>query len=153
MKKAFLIVLFSAEILTACAQTKCKIKKAYVFYTVSIPGVQMVDDNGNPVPPLAQIERFIYIESKGSKAPEIETVYYDTSRFTMTVTKIEGSSITVGEKFGNIQSITIRAAKNFSLWKIELYQTEDKIPVARGCKNILLKTKSAGKGCIYKIAG
>lgn len=71
----------------------------------------------------------------------------------MTVTKIEGSSITVGEKFGNIQSITIRAAKNFSLWKIELYRAEDKIPVATGCKNILLKTKSAGKGCIYKIAG
>lgn len=153
MKKAFLVAMFSPAILTACAQTKCNIKKAYAFYTVSMPGVQMVDENGNPVPPVAQIERFIYVESKGPKAPEIETVYYDTGRFTMAVTKVEGSSISVGEKFGNIPPITIRAAKSFSLWKIELYPAEDKIQVATGCKNILLKTKSAGKGCTYKIAG
>lgn len=151
MKKAFFVVLFSAEILTACAQTKCNIKKAYAFYTVSMPGVQMVDENGNPVPPLPVIERFIYLEWKGSKKPEIETVYYDASRFTMAVTKIEGSSISVGEKFGNIQPITIRAAKNYSLWKIEAYPVEGKISIATDCKNILLKIRSAGKICTYKI--
>ncbi len=151
MKKALLSTLLLTFFLVSNAQVKCNIKKAYAFYTVNMPGVQMVDENGNPVPPVAQIERFIYIESKGLKAPEIETVYYDTGRFTMAVTKIEGSSISVGEKFGNIQPITIRAAKNFSLWKIELYPAEDKTQVATGCKNILLKTKSAGKSCTYKI--
>lgn len=67
MKKVFLIVMFSAEILTACAKTKCNIKKAYAFYTVSMPGLQMVDENDNAVPPVHPIERFICIESKGGQ--------------------------------------------------------------------------------------
>lgn len=151
MKKALLSTLLLTFFLVSNAQAKCNIKKAYAFYTVNMPGVQMVDENGNPVTPVPQIERFIYIESKGLKAPEIETVYYGTGRFSMAITKIEGSRISVGEKFGNIQPITIRAAKNYSLWKIDVSPVEDKISVATDCKNILLKIRSAGKICIYKI--
>ena len=151
MKKAFLIATLSAGILSSFAQTKCNIKKAYAFYTVNMPGVQMVDENGNPVTPVPQIERFIYLEWKGVKAPEIENVYYNTSNFTMSLTKVEGNSISVGEKWGNNQPRTIKSSIGYSLWKIEVSPVEDKIPVAIDCKNILLKIKSAGKSCAYKI--
>ena len=151
MKKAFLIVMLSAGILSSFAQTKCNIKKAYAYYTVNMPGVQMVDEKGNPVPPIPQIERFIYLEWKGSKKPEIETVYYDTASLTIVLTKVEGSSVSVGEKWGNNQPFIIKSSKGYSLWKIEAYPVEGKIPVATDCKNILLKIKSARKSCAYKI--
>jgi hypothetical protein len=152
MKKVFLFAIFLAGILATSGQARCNIKKVYAFYTVNMPGVQMVDENGNPVQALPQIERFIYLEWKGSTAPQIETVYYNRSRFTMALTKVEGSSISVGDKFGNNKPITIRAAKNYSLWKIDLQQENDKVPEATDCKNILLKIKSSGKICTYKIA-
>ena len=151
MKKSLLSILILAFVHVTYAQTKCNIKKAYAFYTVNMPGVQMVDENGNPVTPVPQIERFIYLEWKGVKAPEIENVYYNTSNFTMSLTKVEGSSISVGEKWGNNQPKTIKSSIGYSLWKIEVSPMEDKIPVAIDCKNILLKIKSAGKSCAYKI--
>ena len=151
MKKALLSILLLTFFFVSFAQVKCNIKKAYAYYTVNVPGVQMVDENGNPVPPVPQIERFIYLEWKGSKKPEIETVYYDTSSLTMALTKVEGSSVSVGEKWANNQPFTIKSAKGYSLWKIEAYPVEGEKSVATDCKNILLKIKSAGKSCAYKI--
>ena len=52
-------------------------KKAYAFYTVSIPGVQMADENGNPVPPKPICGTVYLFEWSGSKNPEIETVLYN----------------------------------------------------------------------------
>ena len=61
MKILFLSAILMVVPLSLAAQTKCNIKKAYAFYTVSMPGMQMADENGNPIPPKPNIDRLLYI--------------------------------------------------------------------------------------------
>ena len=67
----FTVILFAIG-LTAFGQNNCNIKRGYAFYTISMPGMIMRDDNGNEVPAIPNEERCIYLECKGTKMPLIE---------------------------------------------------------------------------------
>lgn len=138
--------------LTSCAQTNCHIKKAYAFYTVSMPGVQMADENGNPVPPKPYVERFIYIEWSGSKNPEIETVLYNNNTMAVTLAAVEGTSVTPGDDTGNNKGYKITSKKCNSLWKLQLQPLSGNEMPEQNCNNIIIKIKGADKGCEFKLS-
>lgn len=139
-------------VFTACAQGTCNVKKAYAFYTVSTPGVQMTDDNGNPIPPKATIQRFIYIEWCGVKQPDIEKVLYNNMALEATMTAVEGNTVIPGENTANNSDFKITAKKCNSLWKIELQPSAGNPMPEQGSKNIIIKSREAGKTCEFKIA-
>lgn len=152
MKNIFLFVIMSGAVLTSCAQTKCHLKKAYAFYTVSIPGVQMADENGNPVPPKPYMERFIYIEWSGSKNPEIETVLYNSKPMAVTLAAVDGTSVSPGEDTGNNKDYKITSKKCNNLWKLQLQPPSGNEMPAQNCNNIVIKIKGGDIACEFKLA-
>lgn len=151
MRKLFLAILFLPLILSSCAQTRCGTKKVYAYYTSTLPGTQMVDDNGNPVPPKPNITRFIYVESDERKVPEIDSVLYDNISLPASINRVEGNSTVVGNRFQDNEELTITAKKGYALWKIDLMSSPSGKPVPVDCKNILLRIKIDGKTCVFKI--
>ena len=153
MKKTYFTCLLIAAVFSSCAQVKCSINKAYAYFTVSIPGAQMVDEKGNPVPPIPQVERFIYLEGKGVNKPVIESVYYNNTMFTVVLTKVEGNNISAGKRTEDGKEVTIKARNGNALWKLELQPSADKPQDPSAAKNISIRLKTAGKLCTYKISG
>ena len=152
MKALLFSILLLPVILTSCAQTRCAaVKKAYAYYTVTVPGMQMVDENGNPVPPKPDIARFIYLECSEAKLPEIDSVLYNGIPVIVSMSRVEADTVIAGNKFENNQALVIAAKKGNTLYKIALYAATDESPVNADCKNILLKIKIAGKNCEFKI--
>jgi len=153
MKKTFFTGILIAVVFSSGAQVKCSINRAYAYFTVSIPGAQMVDEKGNPVPPVPQVERFIYVEGKGVNKPLVESVSYNNNRFTGVLTKVEGNTISAGKKSVDEKEVIIKARNGNTLWKLELQPVSDKPQDPSACRNILIKLKTAGKICSYKVPG
>ena len=151
MKAIFISMCLTVAVFLCQAQTGCNVKKAFAFYTVSVPGIQMVDENGNAIPPKADIARFIYIESFGKAKPEIKTVLYNNKNLPATVTAVKEKTVIPGGDLGNNKDFKIIANKSNSLWKIELQQEEDNSMPGQDCKNIIIKTKIKGKTCSFKL--
>lgn len=150
MKVLFLHILLLMCFSVSFGQVSCNIKKAYAFYNVSMPGVQMVDENGNPVTPRPNITRFIYIEYSGSKMPEVKSVLYNGVMLDYTVIKIKEKSVSIGDKKLNPDN-AIKAKKGNSFLQINLQPFEGKIMPDADCKNIMIKSKLAGKLCKYYV--
>ncbi len=151
MKKIVLAISFLAILFTSCGQNNCTIKRGYAFYTVSMPGMIMRDDNGNEVAPIPSVQRFIYIECSGTKMPLIETVLYDNIPLKTTITSAIGSTITVGKNFQHGEDYKLTAARGNQFWKIDLYAVADKPFDKRQNKNIIIKTKEKSKLCKFYI--
>jgi hypothetical protein len=150
MKNIFISLFLLVPVLIAGAQTTCNIKKAYAFYTVSMPGMQMADENGNPIDPKPDIRRFIYIEWSGIKDPQIETVLYNNKPLPATITPVKGNTVIPGDNYGNNKDYKISSKKGNSLWRIELQPEADNSTPGQGCKNIIIKTKGT-KVCSFKL--
>ncbi len=149
MKNIFIAALLAVSVLNVSAQKNCSIKTAYAFYTASMPGMAMADENGNTIPPKPIINRFIYIQWVGVSKPQINTVMYNNKVLIATLSKVEGNSIIPGGDIENNRNFKIGTKKGTSLWKIELQPPgEDPMP-AQDCKNIIIKTK--GKSCSVKL--
>lgn len=151
MKHIVIFLFLTASTLTACAQSKCNIKKAYAFYSVSTPGMQMSDDNGNPIPPKATVTRFIYFEWSGAKNPEIESVLYDNKALQINLTAVEGDTAILGADFSNNPDFKVVSKKCNSLWKIDLQPSGDNPVPERNSKKIIIKTKGSTNACVFKI--
>ena len=134
------------------AQTSCNIKKAYAFYTVSVPGAQMSDDNGNPIPPKVDIARFIYIEWGGTVRPQIKTVLYNNRALAATLIAVKGRAVVPGSELSENNNFKITCKKGNSLWKIELQPQGDNSMPEQDCKNIIIKTNVNGKTCSFKLS-
>jgi hypothetical protein len=146
MKKILLIIMGSAAIVSTDAQDKCGIKKAYAFYTVSMPGVQMTDGKGNPVEAIPFTDHFIYIECKGTTKPVIESVVFNNKLTLQAVVKmVEGKKLSAGKR--NDKDYMITAKKGNTLWKLEILPPKDKPVVIQNAKDITIK----GKGCDYHL--
>lgn len=152
MKKIFIILFFITTVLNSFAQSDCNIKKAYAFYTVSVPGMQMSDDNGNPIPPQITVNRFIYIEWSGAKDPEIETVLYNNMALSANLTAVEADSVVLGSNFSNNPDFKVVSKKCNSLWKIDLRPLKGDPMPDQNCKNIIIKTKGTGNACSFNLA-
>jgi hypothetical protein len=150
MKIFFLHIFFLAGLSVSSAQSGCTIKKAYAYYNVSMPGAQMADENGNPIPPKPIITRIIYVEYSGSKIPDIKSVLYNNIPLDYTVIKINAKTVSIGYKNLNPGNI-IKAKKGNSLLQIDLQPFEGKTMPDVNCKSITLKTKVAGKICTFNI--
>ena len=151
MKNILLGILFSACFLSVCAQSTGHLKKAYAYYTVSFPGMQMVDENGNPITPKPSIGRIIYFEWSGVKKPAIEAVLYNKQVLIATLIPVEGKTVVPGSDFSknNVSKITVN--KQNSLWKIELQPKEGYIMPDQDCKNIIIKIKESKNTFSYKL--
>ena len=151
MKNIYTTLLLLTIVLPSFGQNKCNIKKAYAFYTVSLPGAQMVDENGNPIPPKPQIDRFIYFEWIGNGKPNIEMVSYNNKALSATLVAVKGRSAVPGSEFSKNNKFKIVASKNNSLWKIELQPQEGNSMPEQDCRNIIIKTRVKGKDCTLKL--
>jgi hypothetical protein len=148
MKTLFVYCLLLTGASYSCAQKPCPVMKAYAYYNVSMPGMQMVDENGNPIPVLPMFTRFIYVEYIGSKMPEIKAVLYNNEALSFTITGIKEKTITIGDKNLNPNN-TITAKKGSSFFKIDLYPQDGKTMADTDYKNIIIKYKAAGKICSF----
>ena len=142
----FLLTGFSVSF----AQVNCNVKKAYAFYNVSMPGAQMVDENGNPIRPRANITRFIYVEYSGSKMPDIKAVLYNGVLLDFSVVSVKEKTVSIGDKELN-PGMTITAKKGNALLQINLQPFEGKTMPDADCKNIVIKSKLAGKLCKFYV--
>ena len=150
MKKLLFLFLLSNCVTISFAQTTCSIKRAYAFFTVNMPGMIMKDDKGNDVAPTPAVERFIYVECSGTKAPVIEKVLYNSLPLITTVTRAESSVIAVSKRFEDGQDYKLTPAKGYTLWKVELQPVNDQAPVKQGCRNIIIKSKKIMLFIIFK---
>lgn len=132
------------------AQNSCNIKKAYAFYHVSMPGTQMVDENGNPIPPKANITRFIYVEYSGTKMPVINTVLYNNTPLSFSAVSVKAKTVSVGDKKLNPNN-SITAKKGNSFLKIDLQPAEGKTMPDTDCKSIIIKSKIGSKLCKFYV--
>jgi len=150
MKILFLHIFLLMGFSVSYAQSNCTVKKAYAYYNVSSPGVQMADENGNPIPPKPNITRFIYIEYSGSKPPEIRAVMYNNTALNYTVVRVKEKTVSVGDKELNPEN-TITAKRGNSFLQIDLQPFEGKTMPEVNCKKITIKSRAAGKICTLNI--
>lgn len=133
------------------AQATCNIKKAYAFFTVSVPGVQMADENGNPIPPKPNITRFIYVEAVGGIKPPVTDVLYNNNELAATITAVKEKAIIAGSELSENNNFTITAKKGNCLWKIDVVPKAGEAMPGIDCKNIIIRLKVKGKTCLIKI--
>lgn len=150
MKKIFLPIILLTCVSVSFAQSYCTIKKAQAFFNVSMPGVQMADENGNPVPPKPNITRFIYAEYSGSKMPDIKTVVYNGKALSFTIVSLKEKIVSVGDPKIS-PNYKLSAKKGNSILKIGLQAEEGKTMPETDCKNIIIKSRVAGKICRFYI--
>ena len=151
MKKIFLAAIFLCIGLSSIAQTNCSIKKAFAFYTVTVAGTAMADENGNTINPEPTINRFIYIVCSGTKRPKIENVTYDKKPYSTVISAVSGSSVIPGSDIENNKEQKISTNKNNRIWKIEIQSFADNKTISSDCKNIIIKLKGADKTCTFKL--
>ena len=150
MKALIISVLFLTTSHYCVAQNYCSIKKASAWYNVSMPGIQMVDENGNPVNPKPNITRFIYVEYSSLKLPEIKSVTYNGVELSFTATSIKEKTAWAGDKTINPNN-SITAKKGNSLLRINLQPADGKAMPDTGCKTIVIKSKVSGKLCRFYV--
>lgn len=149
--KIFLLSLFLVSGVSASiAQGNCTVKKAYAYYNASMPGTQMMDENGNKIDPKPIITRFIYVEYSGTKAPEIRSVTYNNTALDYKVVIIKEKTVFAGDKEFNPKN-SITAKKGNSFLKIDLQPFEGKTMPDINCKSIVIKSTVAGKTCTLKL--
>jgi len=151
MKKIFFAAFSLCIVLASCAQTKCAVKKAYAFYTVTIAGAAIADENGNVIPPTPLITRFIYLECTGKKEPLIEKIMYDETSYKANINSVAGQVVVPGEN--NIENAehTIRIKKSNSLWIVELQPADENTKAKEGVSAINISLKNGDKVCNYSI--
>jgi len=151
MKKISLLLVFSFLLLAACAQTNCSVKKARAFYTVTLPGMAIQDENGNTINPVPVIDRFIYIEWGGSKKPEVVNVQYGATVYSAGVTAVEGNIVVPGGDYGDNKKHTISANKRNKLWKLIIDPPGESKNEKQDCKNIVIRLRGKGNVCEIKL--
>jgi hypothetical protein len=152
MKILFLHILLLTGFSVSFAQVSCNIKKAYAFYSVSMPGAQMADENGNPITPKANITRFVYVEYSGTKMPDIKSVLYNGISLDFSVLRVKEKSVHIGDKKLNPGN-TITAKRGNSFVQVTLQPFEGNAMPDADCKNIIIKSKLAGKLCKFYLTG
>jgi hypothetical protein len=151
MKALIISLLFLTATPYCFAQSCGTLKKGYAYYNVSLPGMQMVDENGNAVNPKANITRFIYIEYSGTKMPDIKTVLYNNAELQFSVTPVTAKTVLVGDKKLNPNN-RITTKKGNSFLKIDLQPADGKAMPDTGCKSITIKSKASGKLCSFIVS-
>ena len=131
MKKSGIILLLTSFLfVNAFAQNAPRIQRAYAYFSMNMPGMIMQDEKGNPVDPIIAIDRIIYVESQGTKMPEIRSVSYNKVEYKVVVTKVNERIVNVGKRADNGKEIILSAKRGNSFWKLDLQLAKetDKAP-------------------------
>jgi hypothetical protein len=150
MKLLLLHIILLAGFSASFAQSNCTVKRAHAYYNVSMPGAQMADENGNPIPPRANITRFIYVEYSGTKMPDIKSVIYNGVSLDFSVLSVKEKTVSIGDRKLN-PGKTITTKKGNSFLQINLQPFEGKTMPDADCKNIVINSKLAGKLCKFYV--
>jgi hypothetical protein len=119
-------------------------QKGYAFFKKSMPGNIQVDEKGNEVNPAIDTVRFIFIESKGSLPPTIDSVIYRNKIFSTSIIPVNQLQVEVGQEKISGENIILKPARGNTLWRILLTST-DKNPSVAGKAVIKLKGKKNGR--------
>lgn len=147
MKILIQTLFFLSICLAAGAQSDCSVKKAYAFYTVTTPGMAMMDENGNTISPPPTISRFIYLEWTGGEDPKVENVFYDEKQYTADISAIEGNSVIPGDGGENNEQYTVTINKCNRLWKIDIVPSPDPKTDKIESEKIVIRLKIKDKLC------
>jgi hypothetical protein len=147
-------IIISLLLLTATkpsfAQNCSTIKKGYAYYNVSMPGAQMADENGNPIPPKPNITRFIYLEYSGKEIPAVTAVLYNGSPLSFSAVPVKEKTVSIGDKkLNHNNSIAVKSGNRFL--KIDIAAEGAKKFPETGCKNIVLKLKRTNDTCSFRL--
>lgn len=147
MKRPLLLLIMTGSSILVHAQHNCILKKAYAYYTQTMPGNIFQDDKGNPVHPQPVIDRVLYMECSGSKMPVLEKVLYNTLPMRTSISRAEGTKMHPGKLFLDGKDIFISIKPGNTIWKIiPEINPENKI-VPAGCTNIIIRIRSTGRSC------
>lgn len=130
---AFFLLLFTIN-----AQQTTAIK-VHAFFTESIPGMPMIDEEGRRSAPQPIIERFIYLECRCMVKPQIDSVIYNSILFKPQLAGKPETNYKIGLKKLNQQPVTLTPKKGICLWKMELHQSTDKVLPNNQVKKIIVK--------------
>ncbi len=150
MRTILISFLMLAATMPALAQNSCNIKRAAAWYTASMPGTRMADENGNPINPKPVITRFIYVEYSGSKAPDIKSITYNGAELQFSVVKLTEKTVWAGDRQINPKN-SMTARKGNALLKIDLHPFDGKEMPEENCKSIVIRSRVAGRLCRYYV--
>lgn len=139
MKKIIALLLLVAAISSCSAQYR--VQKAQAFFTISMPGMAMQDEQGNTIDPQPIIERFIYIECRFNGKPKVDSVFYNSILFMPSVAAKEETTTRVGIKAATGKPVNLKPKKGNHTWKIDLQQTGSNTLKHEAVKKILIKGK------------
>jgi len=114
-------LLLLVAVINSC-DAQHRVQKAEAFFTVSIAGMAMKDENGNIINPQPAIERFIYIECKCSSKPKIDSVFYNGILFVASIADKEETSLKIGMRVNDQKPVNLVPKKGNHTWKIDLQQ-------------------------------
>lgn len=126
MKKLFLIIgytfIWFLIFSNAYGQKASRIIKGYVFYKLSLPGLNKMDEYGNS---LSKIDTtyFIYLVTTINAQPQIETVRFAHYTFSPSIIRLNEKLVIAGKEKNSNHYIRIEAGPGESIWRIDLQPT------------------------------
>ena len=148
MKKEITLFIISCGVLlTSCAQSMNKISKVYAYVKVTVPGRAMAGVDGKNENPAPRIDRFLYIEYKGTVRPDIDTVFYNNIGFFSMTLKPEDGEVGINKTTG--EPVHLKVTKGNSLWKINLEQIDKTQSLPEQTQPVSIKIKSGLKAATY----
>ena len=103
--------------LFAMAQKKCTVINSKAIVVPIIPGMLMVDSNGNEVKPVITYNRKIYIITNCKTTPILKSTLYNSTSAKTSIKLIEAKKINVGMKV-NAGEIILKANNQQFIWEI-----------------------------------
>jgi hypothetical protein len=140
MKKIGIVALLLVACLYGSAQTY-KIQNAWAFYTSSLPGMIMQDENGNKARPKPTIGRLIYIETNYKSKPKVDSVWYNGVLFKVSIDSVKEKKIAAGINAATGLPITITPKKSNQIWLINLQQASGEPVLPEQVKKIVIKCR------------
>jgi hypothetical protein len=150
MKRIVGFLLLLTAISSCSAQYK--LVKAQAFFTASMPGMAMQDENGNIIDPKPIIDRFIYIECRFNDRPKVDTVFYNGLLLKAVVADKEETTTAIGIKKSSGIPINIIPKRGNHVWRIDLQQINADTLKHEAVKKIVIKGRLAKTKFSYKLS-
>jgi hypothetical protein len=149
MKKILSTLLFVFFICFAMAQKICVINNVNAFYTVHLPGMQPVDENGRPLKVNPFVNRTILVSSSCSSTLVINKIMVDGFMAKFDLAKATAADTVDLADIDN-KKIYVRLKKGDFLWKIVINDSEQKLPVQAQKVAVSFKWKNKPNTTIVK---
>ncbi len=146
MKKIAGPLLVLSFFFSACSAQTYRVQKAQAFFTSSMPGHVMTDEQGNRINPLPIIDRLIFLETNYPGRPAIDTVWYNDMVFLASVADKEETSMNIGVKKNNGLPVKLNPKKGNHIWRIGLQQTGVNTLSPEAVKKIRIRGKLGKTG-------